>query len=83
MAGSAKKPGRPRIYANKAEKDAAYRARKTRSTGALQIGLWLSAEAHVRLHERAAQWGCTLGEAMSRLVLAYDALEPPAGKLEE
>lgn len=63
-----KGPGRPRKHATKAARNAAYRANKVRTTGAVHVGVWLSAEAHALLHARAAQWGCTLGEAASRLI---------------
>ena len=64
-----KGPGRPRKHETKAARNAAYRANKVRTTGAVHLGVWVSAEAHALLHARAAAWGCTLGEAASRLIM--------------
>ncbi len=64
-----KGPGRPRKHETKAARNAAYRANKVRTTGAVHLGVWVSAEAHAMLHARAAAWDCTLGEAASRLIM--------------
>ncbi len=65
-----KKRGRPRMYADQAQRMAAYRRRKARA--GQRVDAYVGVEAAWRLDRLVKAWGGTSSQAIERLILEAD-----------